>query len=199
MARLANPALAQRRRDQILAAAMACFRRRGFHQTTMQEICAAAEISAGALYHYFGSKAEIIGAIVEEAREGANATFLRLAEQKGLIEALCLTASEFFGRLAEGDGALMAEIIAESIRDDAISTQMHRSDENSLRQTAAAIRAAQQRGEVDPALDAETAAHTLMAAIEGIGMRRAFLRDPDSSVAEAQFRTFLERYLSKRP
>ena len=67
MSRLADPLLAERRRRQILDAAMVCFRRRGFHQATMQEICSEAGISPGALYRYFGSKSEIIAAIASDA------------------------------------------------------------------------------------------------------------------------------------
>ena len=72
MSRLARPELAERRRRQILDAALDCFRRRGFHQTSMQEICAAAGISAGALYRYFGSKAEIITAITKPGTNKTN-------------------------------------------------------------------------------------------------------------------------------
>jgi AcrR family transcriptional regulator len=199
VARLANPALAERRRRQIIEAAVSCFRRRGFHQTTMAEICAAANISAGALYHYFGSKAEIIGAIVEEEREASNAAFLRTTEEKGLIEGLCSGCAEFFRKLTEGgDGALFADIVAESIRDDVISKQLLASDERGVALMASAVKAAQARGEIDPTLDPESAAHTLACAVEGIGLRRALMRDADARVAEAQFRAFLERYLSKR-
>lgn len=198
MARLANPALAERRRHQIMDAAIACFRRRGFHQTTMAEICAEAGVSAGAIYHYFASKSEIISAIAEDAREGADAAFLRMAEQDGLVAALCQSASGFFHKLSEGDGALMADIIAESIRDETISATMRRADANSIRVTASAVRASQKRGETAADLDPELAAHTIMAAIEGIGLRRAFLGDASGNVADAQFRAFLERYLSLR-
>lgn len=198
MARLANPALAERRRSQIMEAAVVCFRRRGFHQTTMAEICAAAEISAGALYHYFSSKNEIIGAIVEDAREGANAVFLRTAEEKGIIEALCISTGDFFEKMMDGDGALFAEVMAESIRDEIVSGPMLRADENSVRMVAAALKAAQERGEIDSSLDATLAANTLSAVIEGIGLRRAFLRDADATIATRQFRAFLERYLGKR-
>jgi AcrR family transcriptional regulator len=45
------------RRQQILDAALACFSRRGFHQSTMQDICQEAELSPGAVYRYFRSKA----------------------------------------------------------------------------------------------------------------------------------------------
>ena len=44
------------RRDEILSAAQRCFVRSGFHQASMQEICAEAGMSAGNLYRYFPSR-----------------------------------------------------------------------------------------------------------------------------------------------
>jgi AcrR family transcriptional regulator len=54
------PEYLELRRQQILDAAAACFSRRGFHQTTMHDICGEAELSPGAVYRYFSSKEEII-------------------------------------------------------------------------------------------------------------------------------------------
>jgi AcrR family transcriptional regulator len=54
----------ERRRQQILDAARRCFIRKGVHATSMQDIFAEADLSAGAVYRYFKSKNEIIGAIV---------------------------------------------------------------------------------------------------------------------------------------
>src|ERR1700704_4475925 len=56
------------RRDEILEAAGRCFVRSGFHQTSMQEICAEAGMSAGNLYRYFPSKEAIIAGIAERDR-----------------------------------------------------------------------------------------------------------------------------------
>jgi AcrR family transcriptional regulator len=198
LARLADPKLADRRRRQIMDAAIACFRRRGFHQATMQEICAEAAISAGALYRYFATKAEIIGAIAEDKRGENDIMFLRAAERSGLIEALCLVAGDFFEKLNAGDGALIADIIAESIRDDAIAQSLSGNDRAGVELIASAIRAAQARGEIDATLNPESAANTLYALIEGIGLRRAFLREMDPDAALLQFRTAAERYLSSR-
>jgi AcrR family transcriptional regulator len=50
------------RREQILQAALVCFASKGFHRTTMQDICTEAGLSAGAVYHYFAGKEEIIAA-----------------------------------------------------------------------------------------------------------------------------------------
>jgi AcrR family transcriptional regulator len=58
----------EQRRSQILNAAAACFARQGFHQTTMQDICAEAGLSAGAVYGYFDSKDAIIAMLAQAAR-----------------------------------------------------------------------------------------------------------------------------------
>ena len=198
LARLADPDLADRRRRQILDAAMACFRRRGFHQATMQEICAEANMSAGALYRYFGSKAEIIGAIAEDKHADSDGAFLEATRTGSLIDALSLMARDFFDKFAEGDGALIADIFAEAIRDDAVAAPLLKINQNSLDYCVEAIKAAQARGEIDKKLDEREAANTLFAAIEGIALRRAFLRDTDPDAAVAQFRALAQRYLSRR-
>lgn len=198
LARLADPSLADRRRRQILDAAMACFRRRGFHQATMQEICAEANMSAGALYRYFGSKAEIIGAIAEDKHADSDSAFLDATRTGSLIDALSLIARDFFDKFADGDGALIADIFAEAIRDEAVAAPLLKINQNSVDYCVRAIKAAQARGEIDEKLDEREAANTLFAAIEGIALRRAFLRDTDPDAAVAQFRALAQRYLSRR-
>ena len=86
MARLADPGLATRRRREILDAALFCFRRRGFHQATMQEICAEAGLSPGALYRYFNSKADIIAAIAEDERSETDLVLRRASNTGELID-----------------------------------------------------------------------------------------------------------------
>ncbi|HEX8647997.1 MAG TPA: TetR family transcriptional regulator [Thermoleophilaceae bacterium] len=65
------------RRRQILAAALTCFAREGFHRTTMQDIFREAELSPGAVYSYFKGKDDIVDAITSDAMrfasEGARA------------------------------------------------------------------------------------------------------------------------------
>jgi AcrR family transcriptional regulator len=198
LARLADPELAERRRRQIMDAAIVCFRRRGFHQATMAEICAEAGISAGALYRYFSSKTDVIGAIAEDKRSEADEAFMRAAADQGLVEATCLAARDFFDKFAQGDGALIAEILAEAIRDDSVAAPLRATDAQSVRIFIRAIEAAQKRGEVDATLNPETAANTLYAALEGIGLRRAFRRESDVDAALSQYRALVERYFEPR-
>jgi len=196
MSRLANPALAERRRRQILDAALACFRRRGFHQATMQEICAEAEISAGALYRYFGSKSEIIAAIAEDERRDETVSFHPASG--AVVDCLCSVAKSFFQKIADGDGALVAEVLAEAWRDPSLAKTLAHIDCRYVEACAAMIAEGQQRGEVDAALEPLAAARTLFAAIEGVALRGAVLGKAYVENAEAQFRALAERYLAVR-
>lgn len=198
MARIADPLLADRRRRQIMDAGIACFRRRGFHQTSMQEICAEAGISAGALYRYFASKTDIIAAIAEELHAEGDTAFLNAAQEIGFLKALEQTAADAYQRFSAGDGALFADVVAESIRDEAISSSLKAIAERSASLLAQAITSAQARGEVDRRLDPLSTAHILAALIEGIALRHAFLRDADADAAAAEFRLVAERFLSPR-
>jgi len=54
------------RRDQIIAAALACFARAGYHATTMADVAAQAGVSKGTPYLYFRSKEALFLALYEE-------------------------------------------------------------------------------------------------------------------------------------
>ncbi len=66
-----DPIKQQERRSQILAAAAECFAEQGFHSTSTAQICARAGMSPGNLFHYYGSKAEIIEAMIASDTESA--------------------------------------------------------------------------------------------------------------------------------
>jgi AcrR family transcriptional regulator len=54
------------RRDQILAAALECFSRCGYHATAMSEVAAQAGVSKGTPYLYFASKEALFLALYEQ-------------------------------------------------------------------------------------------------------------------------------------
>lgn len=76
------------RRTQILRAAMACFARRGFHQTTMNDICAEAQISVGLIYRYFDSKDAVIAYMADEHKADLQRVLARARAAPALFEAL---------------------------------------------------------------------------------------------------------------
>jgi TetR/AcrR family transcriptional regulator, transcriptional repressor of aconitase len=69
MPKVSEEHLAARRR-QILDAALVCFSRGGFHQTSMQQIFEESGLSPGAVYRYFKGKEEIVEAIAAETFGG---------------------------------------------------------------------------------------------------------------------------------
>lgn len=64
--RVEDQALVERRRREIVTAAIALFGKRGYYATTMREIAARAAVSVGLIYQYFGDKEDVLFlAIVE--------------------------------------------------------------------------------------------------------------------------------------
>lgn len=190
MPRLADPDLPARRRAQILDAARACFRERGFRQTTIEEICAEARVSPGALYRYFDSKTDIIAAIALDARAEAEALLTHLGGADALIDALADLARAFFEAFdGDGDAALLADIWAEATRDPLLAKALAARDQVALGRMTSAIERAQRAGEIYPALNAAEAAETLLAALEGMALRRALRRESAGSEAARCFRT----------
>lgn len=194
MARLADPDLAQRRRRQIVEAAMACFRRRGFHQTSMQEICAEAGISAGALYRYFPSKADIIFAISEEELRTGDQLLDAIAGGGDITENLVRIAGDVLEKCAN-DQPLTAEVIAEMTRDPAIAARFAVRLEDKQKRLAAAIAAGQRRGAVARHIDADDAARLVMLMIDGLILRAAAFGGRDLDTFIGSFRAFAENLL----
>jgi AcrR family transcriptional regulator len=55
-----DPALVERRRKQIVAAAIESFGRLGYHGCTIRDIAARAGVSVGLVYQYFGDKEDVL-------------------------------------------------------------------------------------------------------------------------------------------
>jgi AcrR family transcriptional regulator len=57
----------ERTREAIMTAATELFRERGFRETSLGDIGAAAGVSGPAIYRYFNSKGELLSVLIEEA------------------------------------------------------------------------------------------------------------------------------------
>ncbi|MEE4023462.1 TetR/AcrR family transcriptional regulator [Gordonia sp. PKS22-38] len=63
--RTVDPVRHAQRRDAILDRAAVAFATKGFEPTSVKDICAAAGVGSGTLFHYFADKRAILHAIVE--------------------------------------------------------------------------------------------------------------------------------------
>jgi AcrR family transcriptional regulator len=66
MARTRRAQQAEDRRQQLLDVALALFAERGFENTSIKDVCAAAGVAPGLVYHYFRSKDELLAAILAQ-------------------------------------------------------------------------------------------------------------------------------------
>ena len=76
------------RRSQILDAALVCFAKRGFHQTSMHDISAEAGISVGLIYRYFENKEAVISAMADRHKKEISEMLERARQAPSLLESL---------------------------------------------------------------------------------------------------------------
>jgi AcrR family transcriptional regulator len=73
----------QARREEIIDRSAPVFARRGYHATGIMELCAANDLGKGALYHYIGSKEELLAAIHDRVMDEVMAGADRVADAGG--------------------------------------------------------------------------------------------------------------------
>jgi AcrR family transcriptional regulator len=178
------PEYLELRRQQIVNAAAACFARRGFHQTTMQDICVEAELSPGAVYRYFRSKEEIIEGMSEHI-QARNAGLLEQSMSKGLtLEVFDELIRVFFLEMEESEMlttcALMLELISESSRNESIRQSQDRIQTGVRESLRDIIAKSQEMGDVEPSLDPEGVARVMVALYQGFITQK--LVNPDLNV-----------------
>lgn len=190
--------IGDQRRREILAAAADCFARKGFHQTSVSDICTAAGgMSPGALYRHFRSKDEIITAMVEDERREAAAVFEALAGHPNLIAGLWEVFGDALGSFADpAANAIYAEVTAEALRNPAVAAVVRASDEATVTALAAVIRRAQRAKAIDRSLDPAATAELLVALLDGLWWRQAMRPDADPHRHAKTVGLLLRRLLS---
>jgi len=193
-----TPAHLDARRDQILDAAAVCFAREGFHATTMHQICATAGLSPGAIYRYFSSKEEIIATLCERELE-RNAALIAAALNResfdesvgALLDVAVAALEEEAGDACDG-ASLNLELWAEAARNTLVRTLWQRVLGGLRAPLAEAVRRAQERGEVDTALQPEAVAAIGLAFFYGLLVQKTMDPTLDTPACVRAFRALLD-------
>ncbi len=110
------------KRIEILEASQSCFVRKGFHNTTMQDICQQAGMSAGNIYRYFDSKEVIIEAFAADELQWMSTAINDVPSSSDLLQAIVDTVYWTAITLMEKDKSeLIAELFAEAGRNPRIN------------------------------------------------------------------------------
>jgi TetR/AcrR family transcriptional regulator, repressor for uid operon len=170
-----HPRSRAERRDhqvqRILEAAKTCFVRSGFQGASMQQICAEAGMSPGALYRYFSSKEAIIEAICEADRAEDAKLFASILSNPNVVDGMVEGAMAHIRHVHQTNAApLFAEICAESMRNEAVAATCLQNMERVFEVFRGYLGGAIERGEIDPPVDVETLLHTIMAIVHGMAL-----------------------------
>ncbi|MDE0571855.1 TetR/AcrR family transcriptional regulator [Demequina sp. B12] len=125
-----SPQHHEERRDHILAAALRVFSRDGFQAASMADIIAEAQVSAGSIYRYFPSKADLAAAAGKSVFLPASAPLRQIIESGEVVrptEAMGRLFAGLIERATAGDTdytALTVDAWAYAQRDEGLRTEL---------------------------------------------------------------------------
>jgi AcrR family transcriptional regulator len=189
------------RRAQILAAARACFARRGFHQTTLQDVFTEAGLSAGCVYNYFNSKDQLMLAVAQERHEDELRMIAEGLETKDPITDLRRIAKKFTDEYLTPQSADNRRIALQTWSEALVNPTILASVQEGLEQPRAhlarLIRRAQEAKRIISKLDADAIALTLIALLHGSMLQKLWDPETDSGAQFAVLEHFLQALGSK--
>lgn len=183
------------RQDQIINAAVACFSRKGFHQTTMKDICEEAGLSTGAVYNYFPSKEDIVARCAEMSLQ-RNVEMFASASGKGTVEAFKDVLQMLFS-LVKQENITQAfsfdiELWAESTRNAKVRESLRKNEEGNLRVLTEMVIAGQKQGIFNPDVDSLAFARLLFSTFVGFEVQMASNPDMDIDAYKAVLESFID-------
>jgi len=177
------------RRQQILRAAFTCFGRKGFHGTAMKDICEEADLSPGAVYHYFDGKQDIIRAIAEESRASLDALFDAVDQEQPVPQTLADLWQHLAGFVEQpgdadaGGHRVRVRLWGEALDASDMRALYRENLSDFIERITDLIREGQDNGTVDQHVDPNARARALLAFYQGMVLQKALFPDTDVGAA----------------
>ncbi len=171
--RKADPALQLRRRAEIIAAAELCFLKRGFHQSSMQNIAEAAGVSMGLLYRYFANKVAIIEVAAEQDQVATLAAIAALPDDGDVVQDWAILIAELTKQASAPEYAALAnEIISESSRSAKLKAMLANNDEILALAISNKLDSQGNNGALQMQKDFKSAAQAMLLVFDGLTTRQ---------------------------
>ncbi len=171
------------REEQIVLAACKCFSQKGFHRTTMRDICRTARLSPGAVYRYFKSKDAIVEALAGMGRRNTRELLGAMATSERADEAIAQILTGLLDCFATPDGRqssrLDVRLWGEAIHTPRLRRLFQRAFRNVSEVFSGTIRKGQEAGEIGGEVSAEAAALVFGALGLGLTVLNALLPRTD--------------------
>jgi AcrR family transcriptional regulator len=190
-----RPDVSAERRAQIIEAALACFKRKGFNNTTMDDIVTESGLSKGSLYWYFEGKDELFTAamlsLFVNIGEETIAAIGQYTTASDRLRALGRAATDV-SRLFEGYFGLILEFWASSVQREKTGQFWMDLIEQYKDIVVEIIEQGIRDGEFRP-VDAEALVWALLAAYDGLAAYAMFMPDLDlDRISQAFVETLLK-------
>ena len=186
----------QARRERILDAAERCFVQRGFHRTSMQDICREAGISPGALYIYFASKEDLIAGLCDRETLQFAEHLELMSEAPDFMTALRNLADTYCFDKPRSKLQLHIEIGAEMIRNKKVSARVLEVDLFVQERFAAMIERLRREGRIAPSVDSAVAGRVLLMMGDGLIWNCALYPDSDPQTLVPAMMTMIETLIN---
>jgi AcrR family transcriptional regulator len=174
----------QARRTHIIESAVVLFASKGFADTTTADICQAAGISTGSLFHYFPSKQAVFYGIWELDRTEWDEVFAAAEADPDPWVALMAIVDKLAADAAEPIMAgLLVEVIAQAHRDPEFAAGLAENDRRQISDVARLIRRLRDARLVDPGLPDDESARWVLTLTDSF-LGRGY-PEPDRDMAAA--------------
>ncbi|MFS8098438.1 TetR/AcrR family transcriptional regulator [Lentzea alba] len=192
--RTVDPVKHAAKKRHITDTAAGLFAEKGFDRTTVADICKAAEISTGSLFHYFPTKRAIFREIFEQDGQDNAEMFVRAKELEPwdavlmVIDHLCVPA------LDRSVAGLVLEVVQQASRDPELWELVGHNEQVVRDELAQLLQKAHDAGRIALPVDARTAATWAQGLVDGLFGR---LIDPDfdATVQVSTLRLILSRFV----
>ncbi len=165
---------ADKTRQTILNAALTVFSSKGYHPARLQDIADAASVTRGAIYHHFGSKADLYICLVRESSEQFNLVIAQAIEEGGAFQEMATRVLVTGWSLLEEDPQLAKVVELINFKTgftaelEELNIQRKEGAKTQVAYIAGFFQRAIDKGELNAGLDPELAARAFMAYQNGM-------------------------------
>lgn len=161
-------------RQELLDAALQVFSRQGYQAARLQDIARVAGVTRGAIYHHFGSKAELFNTLMDEASAQESGAVQAAIAEGGSLDTIMARILRYSLALLEEDQRLRQVFALSQVKawDDPelAEVQRKRTEQTELlvNSTAAIMVEGIANGQLRAGLDATTVARAFIAYQNGV-------------------------------
>ncbi len=168
-----------------MRAAMICFAKRGFHQTSMHDISGEAGISVGLIYRYFASKDAVFSAMADAHKLEIEELLEQAKQAPSLLDALEVF---FTAHCCSGqrriESAFVVDLFAEGSRNPRIADAVREIVDSLINGVTELIANSPEMQDAPAGMDAREVTEVIFAAARGMLMRDVL----DAGKSDAELR-----------